>query len=55
MKGVSFGILYNKFKGTAFDSKKIEADLTPWHKGGKTISGSCQMLCKQDNRAKLGK
>ena len=28
MKGVSFGNLYNKFKDTAFDSKKLEEEIT---------------------------
>jgi hypothetical protein len=28
MKGVSFGILYNKYKDTAFDSKKLEEEIT---------------------------
>lgn len=28
MKGVSFGILYNNYKDTAFDSKKLEGEIT---------------------------
>ncbi len=28
MKGVNFGILYNQFKDTAFDSKKLETEIT---------------------------
>lgn len=120
MKGVPFGILYNKFKNKKLDSNKLEKEITklmldedvdnksgiykyvltreekylnirffsdnhkresyerqkgicakckkhfeigemeadhitPWHKGGKTISENCQMLCKQDNRTKSGK
>lgn len=36
--------------------EEMEADhITPWHDGGKTISGNCQMLCKDDNRRKSGK
>ncbi|MCL5675546.1 MAG: DUF262 domain-containing protein [Patescibacteria group bacterium] len=39
-----------------FDISEMEADhITPWHEGGKTDSGNCQMLCKQDNRTKSGK
>jgi len=29
--------------------------IKPWHEGGKTTAENCQMLCKQDNRAKSGK
>lgn len=40
----------------SFAIEEMEADhITPWHEGGKTISGNCQMLCKQDNRTKSGK
>ncbi len=36
--------------------EEMEADhIKPWHEGGKTIAGNCQMLCKQDNRTKSGK
>ncbi|MDR1452148.1 MAG: HNH endonuclease [Helicobacteraceae bacterium] len=28
--------------------------MTPWSKGGKTVAGNCQMLCKEDNRRKSG-
>ncbi len=117
MKGVAFGILYNKYKSAKFDSKKLEKEITelmqdedvtkksgiyeyvltrnekylsiraftdkqkresyerqkgicvkckkkfeliemeadhitPWVKGGKTVSANCQMLCKNDNRIK---
>ena len=39
-----------------FSLEEMEADhITPWHEGGKTIAGNCQMLCKQDNRMKSGK
>jgi hypothetical protein len=38
-----------------FEIEEMEADhIKPWHEGGKTISGNCQMLCKQDNRTKSG-
>lgn len=34
---------------------EMEADhITPWHGGGKTIAGNCQMLCKPHNRLKSG-
>lgn len=39
-----------------FDISEMEADhIKPWHEGGKTITGNCQMLCKEDNRTKSGK
>lgn len=39
-----------------FEIEEMEADhITPWHKGGKTISENCQMLCKNCNRTKSGK
>jgi|SRR3989344_1753596 len=39
-----------------FEMEEMEADhIKPWHKGGKTNSENCQMLCKQDNRTKSGK
>lgn len=39
-----------------FDIEGMEADhITPWHEGGKTSAGNCQMLCKEDNRRKSGK
>ena len=51
--------LYEKQKGicpickSAFKLEDMEADhITPWHKGGATISQNCQMLCKDDNRRK---
>ena len=38
-----------------FEITGMEADhITPWHEGGKTSSGNCQMLCKEDNRRKSG-
>lgn len=42
--------------GEHFEIGEMEADhIKPWHKGGKTLSENCQMLCKQCNRAKSGK
>jgi hypothetical protein len=42
--------------GKHFELKEMEADhITPWSKGGKTISENCQMLCMADNRIKSGK
>ena len=39
-----------------FEIAEMEADhITPWHEGGKTNAGNCQMLCKNDNRTKSGK
>lgn len=39
----------------AFDISKMEADhITPWSKGGKTVSDNCQMLCQECNRRKSG-
>lgn len=39
-----------------FEIGKMEADhITPWHEGGRTYEGNCQMLCKDDNRRKAGK
>ncbi len=53
---------YEKQKGICvkcqkhFSIDEMEADhVMPWHEGGKTIAGNCQMLCKQDNRTKSGK
>lgn len=53
---------YEKQKGICikckeqFEIEEMEADhIKPWHEGGKTISGNCQMLCKLDNRIKSGK
>ncbi len=38
-----------------WDTSEMEADhITPWHEGGKTNPGNCQMLCKEDNRRKSG-
>ncbi|MEO4007299.1 DUF262 domain-containing protein [Flavobacterium sp. CAU 1735] len=35
---------------------EMEADhIKPWHEGGKTVEGNCQMLCKDHNRRKSGK
>lgn len=39
-----------------FDLGEMQGDhITPWHKGGRTVSSNCQMLCKKCNRAKGGK
>jgi hypothetical protein len=39
-----------------WDITEMEADhITPWHEGGKTIAGNCQMLCREDNRRKSDK
>jgi hypothetical protein len=39
-----------------FEIEEMEADhITPWHEGGKTVEGNCQMLCKDENRRKSGK
>jgi hypothetical protein len=53
---------YEKQKGVCPTCKKhftlgeMEADhIVPWHKGGKTVPGNCQMLCLPDNRTKSGK
>ena len=36
-----------------FDLEGMEADhITPWSKGGRTVSENCQMLCLQCNRVK---
>ena len=52
---------YERQKGICPKCKKhfeidgMEADhIKPWHEGGKTTAGNCQMLCKQDNRIKSG-
>lgn len=38
-----------------FSFKEMQADhITPWHLGGKTLSGNCQMLCAECNRRKSG-
>lgn len=38
-----------------FEIDEMEGDhITPWHEGGKTAAGNCQMLCKEDNRRKSG-
>ena len=54
--------VYEKQKGICLICKKpftieeMEGDhIIPWHDGGKTIEGNCQMLCKMDNRTKSGK
>ncbi len=42
--------------GKHFEISEMEADhITPWHEGGKTNEGNCQMLCKKCNREKSGK
>lgn len=39
--------------GKYFELEEMEADhITPWSKGGKTISENCQMLCQDCNRHK---
>lgn len=39
-----------------FSIDEMEADhITPWHKGGKTTTENCQLLCKHDNRTKSGR
>ena len=39
-----------------FAFEEMEADhITPWHGGGKTVAGNCQMLCLEDNRRKGGR
>lgn len=39
-----------------FDISEMDADhITPWHEGGRTTEGNCQLLCKDDNRRKSGK
>ena len=43
-------------KKKKWEIEEMEADhITPWHEGGKTTAGNCQMLCKEDNRRKSGK
>jgi hypothetical protein len=38
-----------------FEIQEMEGDhIDPWHSGGKTNAGNCQMLCKQCNRRKSG-
>ena len=39
--------------GKHFELHEMEADhITPWSKGGKTVSENCQMLCAECNRRK---
>nr|WP_246385462.1 DUF262 domain-containing protein [Novosphingobium hassiacum] len=39
-----------------FEFQQMEADhVIPWHRGGRTSAGNCQMLCMPDNRMKGGK
>lgn len=39
-----------------FEFAEMEGDhIIPWHEGGATIAGNCQMLCKDCNRRKSGK
>lgn len=52
---------YERQKGVCVECKEyfeiedMEADhITPWHEGGKTTAGNCQLLCKDDNRRKSG-
>lgn len=43
-------------KKKKWEIEEMEADhIKPWHEGGKTTAGNCQMLCKQCNRTKSGK
>ena len=53
---------YEKQKGICakckkhFEINEMEADhITPWHKGGKTSTENCKMLCIKHNREKSGK
>ena len=40
----------------AFEMSDMEADhITPWSRGGKTVTENCQMLCKHCNRRKSNK
>jgi 5-methylcytosine-specific restriction endonuclease McrA len=40
-------------KAKVWAQNELEADhVTPWSKGGRTISANCQMLCKTHNRMK---
>ena len=42
--------------GKHFGITEMEGDhVKPWHSGGKTNAENCQMLCRDDNRAKSGK
>lgn len=54
--------VYEKQKGICpickkqFDITDMEGDhIIPWHRGGKTITENCQMLCKDCNSKKAGK
>ena len=43
-------------KDAEFDFNEMEGDhITPWHDGGKTVLGNCQMLCRDCNRRKGAK
>lgn len=43
-------------KKKKWELEEMEADhIKPWHEGGKTVAGNCQMLCKEHNRTKSGK
>jgi hypothetical protein len=42
--------------GKDFQFEDMEGDhITPWCRGGKTVSDNCQMLCRKDNRRKTGR
>lgn len=42
--------------GKHFELDEMQADhITPWSKGGRTVSENCKMLCADDNRRKAGK
>ena len=43
-------------KDVELDFNEMEGDhITPWHDGGKTVLGNCQMLCRDCNRRKGAK
>lgn len=43
-------------KGKHYAIEEMEADhVNPWHEGGHTTEGNCQLLCKDHNRRKSGK
>ena len=40
--------------GRHFEFEAMEAHITPWHAGGRTVADNCQMLCRDCNRRKSG-
>ena len=39
--------------GGHFEFEEMEGDhITPWSRGGKTVSENCRMLCRRCNRLK---